>query len=220
MPESAFLLEPFTIEASPEALADLRVRLRATRWPDAPADAGWSLGTDLAYLRDLVAYWADGFDWAAQEKALSEFPRFRARLDGLGIHYVHARAVNPAGPVLPLVLCHGWPDSFWRYTKVIPLLTTPGRMAATPQTRSTWSCPTCPATGTPTDQPAGRSTLSPSRACGPTVPDGLGYERFGAVGGDIGSSVSTYLALKLPERVAAVHHWTRGCRSTPGTPTT
>lgn len=92
---------------STEALA----ALRATRWPDAPEDAGWSLGTDLAYLRALVAYWADGFDWAAQEKALSTFPRFRVRLDGLGIHYVHALAVNPAGPVLPLVLCHGWPDS-------------------------------------------------------------------------------------------------------------
>ena len=66
MPESAFLPEPFTVQAPPEALADLRARLRATRWPDAPEDAGWSLGTDLAYLHDLVAYWADGFDWAAQ----------------------------------------------------------------------------------------------------------------------------------------------------------
>src|SRR5215472_2902553 len=135
MPESAFLPEPFTVQPCPEALADLRARLRATRWPDAPEDAGWSLGTDLAYLRDLVAYWADGFDWEAQEKALSEFPRFRARLDGLGIHYVHARAVNPAGPVLPLVLCHGWPDSFWRYTKVIPLLTDPGAHGGDPRRR-------------------------------------------------------------------------------------
>lgn len=102
------------------------------RWPDAPEDAGWSPGTDLAYLRDLVAYRADGFDWTAQEKALSGFPRFRARHDGLGIHYVHARAVNPAGPVLPLVPCHGWPDSFWRYTKVIPLLTDPGAHGGDP----------------------------------------------------------------------------------------
>jgi Epoxide hydrolase N terminus len=74
MPESAFLPEPFTLQASPEALTDLRARLRATRWPDAPENAGWSLGTDLAYLRDLVTYWADGFDWAAQEKALSGSP--------------------------------------------------------------------------------------------------------------------------------------------------
>ena len=95
--------EPFTPQTVPAALEDLRARLRATRWPDAPEDAGWSLGTDLAYLRELVAYWADGFDWPAQEAALARFPRFRVRLGGLGIHFVHVRAAAPAGPVLPLV---------------------------------------------------------------------------------------------------------------------
>ncbi len=113
--------EPFTPQAAPAALEDLRARLRATRWPDAPEDAGWSLGTDLGYLRELVAYWADGFDWPAQEAALARLPRFRVLLGGLGIHFVHVRAAAPAGPVLPLVLCHGWPDSFWRYAKVIGL---------------------------------------------------------------------------------------------------
>ena len=210
MPESAFLLEPFTIEASPEALADLRARLRATRWPDAPEDAGWSLGTDLAYLRDLVAYWADGFDWAAQEKALSEFPRFRARLDGLGIHYVHARAVNPAGPVLPLVLCHGWPDSFWRYTKVIPLLTDPGAHGGDPADAFDVVVPDMPGYGY-SDRPAGWPLDSIAVAgLWARLLDGLGYQRFGAVGGDIGSSVSTYLALNYPERVAAVHRMDAG----------
>ena len=66
--------------ADPAALADLRARLRATRWPDAPQDAGWSLGTDLSYLRELVAYWTDEFDWPAQEAALARLPRFRAPL--------------------------------------------------------------------------------------------------------------------------------------------
>src|SRR5579859_7144776 len=117
--------EPFTVQASPEALEDLRARLRATRWPDAPQDAGWSLGTDLSYLRELAGYWAGEFDWTAQEAALARYPRFRARLGDLSIHFVHARAAAPAGPVLPLVLCHGWPDSFWRYVKVIRLLTDP-----------------------------------------------------------------------------------------------
>ena len=107
--------EPFTLRTAPAVLEDLRARLRATRWPDAPEDAGWSLGTDLAYLRELVAYWANGFDWPAQELALARLPHFRVGLGGLGIHFVHARAVAPAGPVLPLVLSHGWPDSFWRY---------------------------------------------------------------------------------------------------------
>src|SRR5581483_2711950 len=116
--------EPFTPRTAPAALEDLRARLRATRWPDAPEDAGWSLGTDFAYLRELVAYWADGFDWPAREAALGGLPHFRVSLGGLGIHVVHARAAAapagaapagagaPAGGAFPLILCHGWPDSF------------------------------------------------------------------------------------------------------------
>jgi pimeloyl-ACP methyl ester carboxylesterase len=210
--------EPFTVQASPEALADLRARLRATRWPDAPEDAGWSLGTDLSYLRDLVAYWADGFDWAAREKALSEFPRFRARLDGLGIHYVHARAVNPAGPALPLVLCHGWPDSFWRYTKVIPLLTDPGAHGGDPADAFDVVVPDMPGYGY-SDRPPG-PPLDTIAVAGlwARLLDGLGYQRFGAVGGDIGAGVSNYLALNYPERVTAVHRMDAGVPAYSGDP--
>src|SRR3954447_1837042 len=81
--------EPFAPQTDPAAIEDLRARLRATRWPDAPEDAGWSMGTDLAYLRELVAYWADGFDWPAREAALARLPRFRVPLGGLGIYFVH-----------------------------------------------------------------------------------------------------------------------------------
>src|SRR5919202_4108596 len=98
MPDIPPRPERFTAQATPAEWADLRARLRATRWPDAPEDAGWSLGTDLAYLRELVGYWADGFDWPAQEAVLARLPRFRVRLGGLGIHFVHARAAAPAGP--------------------------------------------------------------------------------------------------------------------------
>jgi hypothetical protein len=132
MPDAAGRPEPFTPQTAPAALEDLRARLRATRWPDTPEDAGWSLGTDLVYLRELVAYWADEFDWLAREAALAQFPRFRVALGGLGIHFVHVRATAPAGPVLPLILSHGWPDSFWRYAKVIALLTDPGAHGADP----------------------------------------------------------------------------------------
>jgi pimeloyl-ACP methyl ester carboxylesterase len=210
--------EPFTAQASPEVLADLRARLRATRWPDAPEDAGWSLGTDLGYLRDLVAYWADGFDWAVREKALSQFPRFRARLDGLGIHYVHARAVNPAGPVLPLVLCHGWPDSFWRYTKVIPLLTDPGAHGGDPADAFDVVVPDMPGYGY-SDRPAG-PPLDTIAVAGlwARLLDGLGYRRFGAVGGDIGAGVSSYLALNYPERLTAVHRMDAGLAAYSGDP--
>jgi pimeloyl-ACP methyl ester carboxylesterase len=197
--------EPFDPRAEPAVLDDLRARLHATRWPDAPEDAGWSLGTDVAWLRELVAYWADGFDWPAQEAALARLPRFRVRVGGLGIHFVHARAVAPTGPVLPLILTHGWPDSFWRYSKVVPLLTDPGAHGADPADAFDVVVPDVPGFGY-SDRPTGPPLDSVAVAgLWAELMDVLGYQRFGAAGGDIGSHVSRYLALDHPDRVAAVH---------------
>ena len=210
MPDAPPHPERFTPQTSPAVLEDLRARLRATRWPDAPEDAGWSLGTDLAYLRELVAYWADGFDWLAQEAALARLPRFRVRLGGLGIHFVHARAAAPVGPVLPLVLSHGWPDSFWRYSKVTPLLADPGAHGADPADAFDVVVPDMPGYGY-SDRPIGPALDSIAVAgLWAELMDVLGYGRFGAAGGDIGSHVSRYLALDHPDRVVAVHRTDAG----------
>jgi pimeloyl-ACP methyl ester carboxylesterase len=197
--------QPFVPPDSRSAIEDLRTRLRATRWPDAPEDAGWSLGTDLDYLRELVAYWADEFDWAAQEAALSTLPRFRVELGGLGIHFVHARAVDPTVKALPIVLSHGWPDSFWRYSKVIPLLTDPAAHGADAADAFDVVVPDMPGYGY-SDRPVGDSlnSIDVSRLWADLM-TGLGYERFGAAGGDIGSHVTRYLALDHSDRVLAVH---------------
>lgn len=202
--------EPFTPRADAAELDDLRTRLRATRWPDAPEDAGWSLGTDLDYLRDLVTYWAEEFDWPAQEAALARFPHFRLPLGGLGIHFVHVRAAAPVGPALPLVLSHGWPDSFWRYAKVIPLLTDPGAHGGDPADSFDVVVPDMPGYGY-SDRPTG-APLSSIAVAGrwAELMEALGYPRFGAAGGDIGSGVSRYLALDHPDRVVAVHRMDGG----------
>jgi pimeloyl-ACP methyl ester carboxylesterase len=219
MPDDVTRPEPFSPLTDPAALTDLRARLRATRWPDAPEDAGWSLGTDVGYLRELVAYWADGFDWAAQEAALARLPRFRVPLGGLGIHFVHAKAVAPAGPVLPLVLSHGWPDSFWRYTKVIPLLTDPGAHGADPADAFDVVVPDLPGYGY-SDRPAGPPLNSIAVAgLWARLMDVLGYPRFGAAGGDLGSHVSRYLALDHAPRVVAVHRTDAGLPPLTGGPT-
>ncbi|MFE2109497.1 epoxide hydrolase family protein [Kitasatospora sp. NPDC059463] len=208
--------EPFSPRATPAELNDLRARLRATRWPDAPQDAGWSLGTDVGYLRELVAHWADGFDWPAQDRALARLPRYRARVGGLGIHFVHARAVAPAGPVLPLVLSHGWPDSFWRYSKVVPLLTDPGAHGADPADAFDVVVPDLPGFGY-SEAPSGAPLDSVAVAgLWARLMDVLGHRRFGAAGGDLGSHVSRYLALDHPERVVAVHRTDAGL-PVPGT---
>ncbi|MFI1095463.1 epoxide hydrolase family protein [Streptomyces sp. NPDC020917] len=202
--------EPFTPHTPPEAVDDLRARLRATRWPDVPEDAGWEMGTDVDYLRELVAYWADGFDWTAQEAALAGLPHFRVPLGGLGIHYVHVRAAAPAGTALPLVLSHGWPDNFWRYVKVVPLLTDPGAHGGDPADAFDVVVPDMPGYGY-SDRPAG-APLNSIAVAGlwAQLMDVLGYRRFGAAGGDIGSHVSRYLALDHPDRVVAVHRTDAG----------
>ncbi|MGZ4331754.1 MAG: epoxide hydrolase family protein [Solirubrobacteraceae bacterium] len=202
--------QPFTPKASPAELEDLRSRLRATRWPDIPEDAGWSLGTDLVYLRELVAYWAEEFDWPAQEAMLAQLPRFRVTLGGLGIHVVHVRAAATAGPVLPLILSHGWPDSFWRYVKVIGLLTDPGAHGADPADAFDVVVPDVPGYGY-SDRPAGSPLDSIAVAdLWAQLMSVLGYARFGAAGGDIGSHISRYLGLDHPERVVAVHRTDAG----------
>ncbi|WP_129789032.1 epoxide hydrolase family protein [Promicromonospora panici] len=220
MPDTPFAPEPFVPQTAPEAIEDLRTRLRMTRWPDAPEDAGWSLGTDIDYLRELVAYWADGFDWPAQESALARLPRFRAQVEGLGIHFVHVRAVAPTGPVLPLVLCHGWPDSFWRYSKVVSLLTDPGAHGGDPADAFDVVVPDMPGFGY-SDRPTG-PPLSSIDVAGlwAQLMRNLGYERFGAAGGDLGSHVSRYLALDHPDRVAAVHRTDGGLPVFAGDPAT
>jgi len=205
MPDAQPRPEPFAAQTPAEALQDLRLRLRATRWPDAPEDAGWSLGTDLGYLRELVAYWADGFDWLAQQAALARLPRFRVTLGGLGIHFVHVRAAAPAGTAPALVLSHGWPDSFWRYAKVIGPLTDPGAHGADPADAFDVVVPDMPGYGY-SDRPVGPPLNSIAVAgLWAELMEVLGYSRFGAAGGDIGSAVSRYLGLNYPGRVAAVH---------------
>ncbi|MFD5828071.1 epoxide hydrolase family protein [Lentzea sp. NPDC060358] len=198
---------PFAPRTSRAAIEDLRARIRATRWPDSPEDAGWSLGTDLGYLRELAAYWADGFDWPAQEAALNRLPRFQTAVGGLMIHHVHARA---AGPALPLVLSHGWPDSFWRYSKVIPLLTDPGAHGGDPADAFDVVVPDMPGYGY-SQRPAG-APLDSAAVAGlwAELMRGLGYTRFGAAGGDIGGTVSQFLAVDHPEQVVAVHRMSPG----------
>jgi pimeloyl-ACP methyl ester carboxylesterase len=235
MSHSPLRPEPFVQRTDPAAIDDLRRRLRATRWPDAPAEGdeedGWAQGADVGYLRGLVAYWADGFDWEAQEARLNELPRFRAIVAakqgdargegagaagdagrGVGIHYVHARAKTAGGHPLPLVLTHGWPDSFWRYTKVIDLLTDPAAHGGDPADAFDVVVPDMPGFGY-SERPARALNSREVAALWAELMTGLGYERFGAAGGDIGSHVSRYLALDAPERVVAVHRTDAGLPS-------
>ena len=124
------LVQPFSIEIPEASLRDLRERLRRTRWPDEVPDSGWDFGTNLGYLKNLVAHWRDAFDWREQERRLNELSHFRTDIDGLGIHFIHVRGNGPSP--FPLVLTHGWPSSFFELTKLIPHLTDPAAHGGDP----------------------------------------------------------------------------------------
>ncbi|MGY1603959.1 epoxide hydrolase family protein [Geodermatophilus sp. SYSU D00815] len=202
-------VEPFTVRVPEDAVQDLGVRLRRTRWPATSRDAQGVLGPDLRHLRELVAYWASEFDWRTQEQALGRHPRVRVDLGGLRIHAVHVRAAGPAREALPLVLCHGWPDSAWRYSKVVDLLTDPLGHGADPADAFDVVVPDMPGYGWSDHPPAPLDAVAVARLWAQLM-EALGYERFGAAGGDIGSSVSRFLALDHPDRVVAVHRTDAG----------
>src|SRR5690348_170476 len=115
--------QPFRLDVPQSALDDLHARLATTRWPDEVDGAGWDYGANLDYLRELVAYWRDDFDWRRQEASLNGFAQYRLDVDGLGLHFIHERGRGPRP--IPLILTHGWPSTFYELTRVIPLLTDP-----------------------------------------------------------------------------------------------
>ena len=122
--KSPLHITPFSIQIGAEILSDLRERIRNTRWPDQAPGIAWEQGTDLDFLRRLLAYWADEFDWAAQECELNAVNQFRAELDGIRIHFVHERARHGRG--MPLILTHGWPSTFVEVLPLVRFLTHPG----------------------------------------------------------------------------------------------
>ena len=116
-------VDRFTIEVPAAVLRDLDERLARTRWPDQLPGTGWDYGADTAYLRKLVDYWQNEYDWREQERALNRFEHYRATVDGTRIHFVHAKSRDPNA--IPLLLLHGWPSSFVQMLDLIPLLTDP-----------------------------------------------------------------------------------------------
>ncbi|MBN1238179.1 MAG: epoxide hydrolase N-terminal domain-containing protein, partial [Gammaproteobacteria bacterium] len=116
-------VEPYTIAVPDTVLDDLDERLARTRWPDQLADTEWAYGADTAYIRELAEYWRRSFDWRAHEDRLNELEHFRARVDGMRVHFVHAKSSDPGA--IPLLMLHGWPSTFVQMLDIIPLLTDP-----------------------------------------------------------------------------------------------
>jgi pimeloyl-ACP methyl ester carboxylesterase len=197
-------VKPFRIDVSQDVLDDLRDRLACTRWPDEVEGAGWEYGTNLDYLKELTAYWQHTFDWRAQESRLNQLAHFKTDIDGHSIHFIHERGKGPRP--LPLILFHGWPDSFYRYFKVIEPLTDPARFGADPADAFDVIVPSLPGFGF-SDRPTVRGwrAAEANALWAKLMSDELGYRHYGAAGGDTGSPVAQLLALTHPEAVVGIH---------------
>jgi epoxide hydrolase len=193
-------ITPFLIDVPDADLADLRRRLRQTRWPEPEPVSGWSQGVPLAYLRDLCGYWAGEYDWRATEARLNGLPQFRTVIDGLAIHFIHVRSPRP--DALPLILTHGWPGSVVEFLKVIGPLSDP---AGHESVAFHVVCPSLPGYGF-SGKP-GRTGWGVQRiaATWASLMARLGYPRYGAAGSDWGTSVSASLARQDAGHLAGIH---------------
>lgn len=196
-------IHPFRIDIPDAALGDLRERLERTRWPDELPGAGWSYGVPVQRVRELAGYWRTGYDWRAHEARLNQFPQFTTAIDGQRVHFLHVRSPEPGA--FPLVVTHGWPGSVAEFLNVIGPLTDPGRHGGDPADSFHLVLPTIPGygfSGPTTD--TGWNVTRIARAWAELMRR-LGYERYGAQGGDWGARISPELARVDAAHMAGLH---------------
>ncbi|MGE4048157.1 MAG: epoxide hydrolase family protein [Acetobacteraceae bacterium] len=195
---------PFTLQIPDEALADLRTRLALTRLPDQAPDRAWAYGTDRAYMRELVRYWHDHFDWRAQEAALNAFPQFKVPLHDIDLHYLHVPGQGP-NPT-PLLLMHGWPGSVFEFLDIIPRLTDPARFGGDPADAFTVIAPSLPGFCLSFAPNQKRFSVEQMAACLAELMTGvLGADRYGAQGGDYGAFIASRLGHAHRDRLIGIH---------------
>tara|TARA_R110001592_G_scaffold121696_3_gene327650 strand:- start:907 stop:2085 length:1179 start_codon:yes stop_codon:yes gene_type:complete len=194
---------PFEIHIPDADIADLKARLANARLPAQIPGTGWEYGTNATYLKELVDYWLNDFDWRAQEAELNEFAQFKTNIDGLPIHFIHVRAENP--DAMPLLITHGWPGSFVEFRKIIGPLTHPEQYGGNAEDAFHVVIPSLPGFGF-SGEPQERG-YNPERMAHvlAALMQRLGYEHYGAQGGDWGAIINRVHAARYPERMIGLH---------------
>ena len=196
-------IRPFRIDVPDAELEDLRDRLARTRWPDELPSVGWSYGVALEYVKDMTEYWRTSFDWRKQEAVLNEFPQFTTTIDGTNVHFLHVRSPEPNAT--PLILTHGWPGSVAEFLDVIGPLSDPrshGRDAADAFDLVIPSIPGYGFSGPTKDTGWDSARIAKTWDA---LMKRLGYERYGAHGGDAGALITRELGILKPEGLVGVH---------------
>lgn len=196
--------ERFRIEIPERELDELRERLDGVRWAGDFANEQWQYGAEAGCLRELAAYWRDGFDWRAQEAAMNVWPHYRVVLDGVPVHYMYVRGTGPA-PV-PIVLSHGWPWTFWDFHKIVGPLADPAAHGGDAADAFDVVVPSLPGYGfsSPLSVP-GINFWRTAELWVRLMCDVLGYERFGAHGGDWGALITAQLGHAHAQRLLGIH---------------
>lgn len=196
--------QPFVLSIPDADIADLKTRLSLTRFPDAAPGEPWAYGSSVDYLRDLVAYWKDAFNWRTQEAALNRFSQFKVSLHDIAVHYLLVSGVGP-NPY-PLLLMHGWPGSVFEFLDIIPRLTDPGRFGGDPSDAFTVIAPSLPGYGLSFKPGQRRFALPDMAAClHDLMTETLGFKRFAAQGGDWGAGAASLIGQKYPSSVCGIH---------------
>ncbi len=193
-------MEPFKIQIPRETLDDLNRRLETIIWPDTVENAGWDYGTNLDYMQDLKEYWQHRYDWRKQETELNKFNHFKSQINEMNIHFIYEQGKGPNPK--PIILTHGWPDSFYRYIKLIPMLTDPERYGGNSEDSFDVIVPSIPGFGFSSlpDKP-GMTSMKIAKLWNCLMKDVLGYKEFIAAGGDLGSEISQNIAIYDPDSV-------------------
>ena len=195
---------PFTLHVPDTAIADLKARLALTRFPDAAPGEDWAYGTSVPYAKELAAYWAQKFDWRAQEAALNAFPQFKTELHGIDLHYLHVPGKGP-NPT-PLLLLHGWPGSVFEFLDIIPRLTDPAAFGGDPKDAFTVIAPSLPGYGLSFQPGQKRFTLQDIAACvHDLMTQTLGIAKYAVQGGDWGAGIASLLGQSRASSLIGLH---------------
>jgi pimeloyl-ACP methyl ester carboxylesterase len=196
-------IREFRIDVPQADVDDLRARLARTRWPAVLPGTGWDRGVPVEYLAALAEYWRDSYDWRAQEAALNKFPQFTTDIDGQTIHFLHVRSPEP--DALPLIVTHGYPSSVAELTGILGPLTDPRAHGGDPADAFHVVAPSLPGFGFSTPLSDSGWELVRTGKAWVELMERLGYERYGAHGGDIGAGVSGELGIHAPDAVVGAH---------------
>jgi pimeloyl-ACP methyl ester carboxylesterase len=197
-------LTSFKIHVPDEVLSDLRERLARTRFPNEIAGSGWDYGTNLAYLKELVEYWRNRYDWRKHEAELNRFAQFKANIDGLNLHFIQEQGRGP--DPMPLLLSHGWPGSVYEFMQIIPMLTDPAAHGANGAQSFTVIAPSLPGYGF-SDQTTRRAVNIQAIAeiFHKLMTQVLGYGRYAAQGGDWGAGITSRLGEVHGDSLYGIH---------------